>query len=615
MLARVGGYLLVDEVYLECLFRQRPESCVHAGPNVLVTNSLTKAYGLDGLRAGWILGPQTSRRAGGAHQRSDDEQRVAPGEQMALAAFRRQRVIDRARTSDSRSESRRVCGGFSSGEPRLQALIPEGGNVMFPRLPAGIDSDRLASRLVDRYSTLVVPGRFFEAPRHIRISFGCRPSLLEPRAREHLARPGRPDVGTGEGRERDERGTREGREGRERDERGTDPGAAEPTASLPSDLEENVTYRRVYALAALIVLCVTVIPRGQSRTVKALVGGTLIDGNASRPIQNSVVIVDGDRIRAVGQVGSLAVPAGAEVISTEGMTVLPGLWDMHVHLQILGHSDYDHWDKTYPPAYESVIFPTAAKQLLLAGVTSARDLGGPLEPSISTRDRINAGKIPGPTMYVSGPFIQHAPYPGTESYRWGVSGPEDARAKVRKLVEGKVDVIKLIDQDDMTMEEVRAVVDEAHKHGKQVVAHAHRPEEIRRALAAGVDCLEHTGLATAPEYPPDIIAMIRERTAKMSLGPLWWTPTAEGLLNYEYFRDNPEALDDPAWQEGLPKDIVDDIRKSIEHPDRLPYYPADADASADAGAQVQSTARGGRDAADRDRQRDSDELPHALHVA
>ena len=330
--------------------------------------------------------------------------------------------------------------------------------------------------------------------------------------------------------------------------------------------------RRVCGFAALVVLCVSVTPHGQTRSIKALVGGTLIDGNASRSIQNSVVIVEGDRIRAVGRVGALAVPPGAEVISTEGMTVLPGLWDMHVHLQIVGHADYDHWDKTYPAAFESVIFPASAKQLLMAGVTSARDLGGPLQPSISTRDRINAGTIPGPTMYVSGPFIQHAPYPGTESYRWGVNGPDDARAKVRKLADGRVDVIKLIDQDQMTMPEVIAVVEEAHRLGKPVVAHAHRPEEIRRALAAGVDCLEHTGLATAPEYPPDIIAMIRERTAKMSLGPLWWTPTAEGLLNYEYFRDNPEALDDPAWHEGLPKDIVDDVKKSLEHPDRLPYY-------------------------------------------
>ena len=102
--------------------------------------------------------------------------------------------------------------------------------------------------------------------------------------------------------------------------------------------------------------------------------------------------------------------------------------------------------------------------------------------------------------------------------------------------------------------------------------HSHRPEEIRRGLAAGVDCFEHTGLATAPAYPDDIIAAIRERTAKMSLGPLYWTPTIEGLLNYEYLRDNPEALDDPAWHEGLPDAIVADIRKSLEHPDRLPYF-------------------------------------------
>jgi imidazolonepropionase-like amidohydrolase len=86
--------------------------------------------------------------------------------------------------------------------------------------------------------------------------------------------------------------------------------------------------------------------------VKALVGGTLIDGFGSRPIRNSVIIIEGERIKAVGQVGPLPIPAGAEIISTEGMTVLPGLWDMHVHLIINGHSDYAHWDKTYPPQME-----------------------------------------------------------------------------------------------------------------------------------------------------------------------------------------------------------------------------------------------------------------------
>jgi imidazolonepropionase-like amidohydrolase len=310
----------------------------------------------------------------------------------------------------------------------------------------------------------------------------------------------------------------------------------------------------------------------RSATVKALVGGTLIDGYGSKTIRNSVVIIEGERIKAVGQVGSLAIPPGAEVISTEGMSVLPGLWDMHVHLMINGHSDYAHWDKTYPPQMEKVIMPASAKQLLMAGVTSARDLGAPLEASIAVRDRVRKGEIPGPTLYVSGPFIQHEPYPGTDYVRWGVKGVEDARAKVRKLADAGVDVIKLIDQDQMTMEEVQAVVDEAHKRRLPVVAHSHRPEEIRRGLLVGVDCFEHTGLATAPEYPADVIAQIRERTAKMSLGPLFWTPTVQGLLNYEYVRDNPEQLDDPSWQVGLPQSIVDDIKASLKNPGRLSYY-------------------------------------------
>jgi imidazolonepropionase-like amidohydrolase len=322
----------------------------------------------------------------------------------------------------------------------------------------------------------------------------------------------------------------------------------------------------------ILLVCLSASAQTRSTNVKALVGGTLIDGYGSTPIRNSVVIIEGERIRAVGQVGTLAIPPGAEVISTEGMSVLPGLWDMHVHLMINGHSDYAHWDKTYPPMMETVIMPASARQLLMAGVTSARDLGGPLKASIAVRDRIRKGEIPGPTLYVSGPFIQHEPYPGTDYVRWGVKGPDDARAKVRMLAEAGVDVIKLIDQDQMTMEEVEAVVDEAHKRKLPVVAHSHRPEEIRRGLQVGVDCFEHTGLATAPEYPADIIALIRERTAKMSLGPLFWTPTVQGLLNYEYVRDNPEQLDDPSWQVGLPQSIVDDIKQSLKKPGQLGYY-------------------------------------------
>lgn len=309
-----------------------------------------------------------------------------------------------------------------------------------------------------------------------------------------------------------------------------------------------------------------------SQDMKALVGGTLIDGFGGSPVHNSVILIKGDKIMAVGHQGNIKVPDGVTIISTEGMTVMPGLWDMHVHLMINGHSDYAHWDTAYIDKLEDIIMPSSAHQLLMAGITSARDLGAPLEASINVRDKINRGEIPGPTMYMSGPFIQHEPYPGTEAFRWGVKGIADARAKVRKLADAKVDCIKLIDQDQMKMEEVMAVVEEAHKFNLPVVAHSHRPEEIRRGMIAGVDNFEHTGLSSAPEYPSDVMEMIKERTAQMNKGPLYWTPTVEGLYNYEYVRDNPEALDNDCWHMGLPQDVIDDIEQSIRYPGRLPYF-------------------------------------------
>ena len=332
--------------------------------------------------------------------------------------------------------------------------------------------------------------------------------------------------------------------------------------------------RSSLAIVCCIAATLTTDAQRPAAGVKALVGGTLIDGYGGRPLRNSVILVEGERISAVGTIGTLPVPSGAEVISTEGMSVLPGLWDMHVHLMLNGHSDYAHWDKTYLHRLGKEIMPASARQLLLAGVTSARDLGAPLGDSISVRNRINKGELAGATVYVSGPFIQHAPYPGTEAFRWGVAGADDARAKVRKLADAGVDVVKLIDVDQMTMDEVKAVVDEAHRRNLPVVGHAHRPDEIRRGLQAGVDNFEHTGLAAAPEYPEDIIAMIRERAANMAAGPLFWTPTIEGLFNYEYIRDNPEHIDDTAWHEGLPRDIIDDIRKSLQYPERLEYFRA-----------------------------------------
>ena len=267
------------------------------------------------------------------------------------------------------------------------------------------------------------------------------------------------------------------------------------------------------------------------------------------------------------------MPEGYEVISTEGMDVLPGLWENHAHLMLAGHANYSHWDPTYQDRFASEIMPAGAVQLLLAGITTTRDLGAPLDDSISVKSRIETGEIPGPRLFVSGPFIQHRPYPGTEAFRWGVEGVADARRKVKKLADAGVDIIKLIDQDKMTLEEAQAVVDEAHAHNLKVVAHSHRPNEIRRGLAIGVDNFEHTGLTTAPEYPPDVIEKLRERTAtgRVAGGPLFWTPTVEGLWNYDHTVENPERLDNDCWHRGLAASTIEDIRQSVRRPGQLAY--------------------------------------------
>ena len=325
--------------------------------------------------------------------------------------------------------------------------------------------------------------------------------------------------------------------------------------------------------SVLAGMVVTVLVQAPAFAGTALVGGRLIDGFGHRPIADSVILVDDGVITAVGTVQTLAVPAGYDVVSTEGMDVLPGLWENHAHLMLAGHADYSHWDPTYADRFESEIMPAGAVQLLLAGVTTARDLGAPLGPSVSVKQRIESGAIPGPRLFISGPFIQHKPYPGTEAFRWGVNGAGDARRKVKRLADAGVDIIKLIDQDRMTLDEARAVVDEAHKHGLKVVAHSHRPAEIRRGLEIGVDNFEHTGLTTAPEYPPDVIARLRERTAtgRVAGGPLFWTPTVEGLWNFPLTVDNPEKLDNDCWHRGLEASTIADIRQSIRNPGKLAY--------------------------------------------
>ena len=317
----------------------------------------------------------------------------------------------------------------------------------------------------------------------------------------------------------------------------------------------------IVAVVSFAVLATTAQQGPDASRPVALVGGTLIDGSGGTPLRDSVVLIRGERIEALGTAASLKVPDGYDVVSTEGLTVLPGLWDLHVHLMYAGHPDARHWFDTYTPQFERVIMPASAEQMLMAGVTTVRDLAAPPQPILTVKRRIASGEIPGPTLYVAGPALTKGANPNAV-HTWNVSGAADAKTKTRQLVDAGVDWIKIINAEALTPEEMRAIVDEAHASGRRVAAHAFSEAEIRRGLIAGVDDFQHVRTQT-PEYPPDILALIRDRVATGR--PLYWTVTAggNGQLNATYLASSPEFLDDPANFIGLPQPIVDDVRRAI----------------------------------------------------
>jgi imidazolonepropionase-like amidohydrolase len=296
----------------------------------------------------------------------------------------------------------------------------------------------------------------------------------------------------------------------------------------------------------------------QQPELKALTGGTLIDGFGGKRLRNSVILLRGERIEKVGTVDSLPVPAAYEQISTEGMTVLPGLWDMHLHLLYGGYPNGGEWQRKYHAQFEKDIMPATAEQELMSGVTTARDLGAPLEMILNVKRRIAKGEIPGPTLYVAGPQI--APDTSKDQYfRLVVSGAADAKEKVRQLAEAGVDQIKVTDEERFSVDEVQAMVSEAHAHHLRVAAHARSLGEVRRGLAAGVDEFEHINLQD-PEYPADIMTTLRERTAARTL---YWTPTISLPLRLAYLKENPEAIDDPSTVRGYPPSIIADMRAAV----------------------------------------------------
>jgi imidazolonepropionase-like amidohydrolase len=246
----------------------------------------------------------------------------------------------------------------------------------------------------------------------------------------------------------------------------------------------------------------------------AIQAGNLIDVRKGVVLQNHLIVIQGNRIVKVEPFEKSKIPSGADFLDLSRMTVLPGLIDLHTHLTF-PHSLSGYRSLGVSTPREALYGATHARLTLEAGFTTVRNLGAGGYSDVALRDAIQEGELPGPRMQVSGPSLgmtgghcdSNLLPSEFEHKELGVAdGPWAVRAKVREVVKYGADVIKFcatggvlskgtdVGATQYTIEEMEALVDEAHKLGRRVAAHAHGTEGIKLAIRAGVDSVEHASL-------------------------------------------------------------------------------------------------------------------------
>jgi imidazolonepropionase-like amidohydrolase len=319
----------------------------------------------------------------------------------------------------------------------------------------------------------------------------------------------------------------------------------------------------------LVCTLVSVASAQVGKDLTAIKCGRLIDGKNDVRVADAVVLVEGNLIKAVGK--GTSIPPEAKVIDLSDATVLPGLIDAHTHILLQGDVTAEEYDEQLLKEsipYRTIRAVVAAKTALENGFTTMRDVEteGAMYADVDVKKAINRGIIPGPRLFVSTRSLDITGAYPLVGYSWElhmpkgvqvVDGADECRKAVREQIEHGADWIKLyadrsyfIGADGalhsiptFTMEELKAIVDEAHRLHRKVAAHAIGREGIMNSLAAGVNSIEH-----GYGFDDETIAMMVKQG-------VYWCPT---MYVGVYVAEGRAAAGNPIW-----KQMIDFVKRAV----------------------------------------------------
>ena len=235
----------------------------------------------------------------------------------------------------------------------------------------------------------------------------------------------------------------------------------------------------------------------------AIIGGTVVNLDGAAPLENAVIVIEGERIAAIGAAGSVDIPDGAEQIDVGGAWLIPGLMNMHVHLGLILPGKMKAELANESEAALALRMAANARASLLSGVTTIRLTGDTAHADLALMRAINKGQADGPRIFSAGESLTITAGHGSKGSKRNYDGPDELVKAARTQISAGAKWLKILisggiataggdlDAVLMTPAEIHAVIDAAHRFGVKVTAHSGSPTATSIAIDSGLDCVEH----------------------------------------------------------------------------------------------------------------------------